>query len=400
MTVQKDDSHTASLRKGWTTGSCAAAAAQAATQLLLTGHAPLSVKLHTPKGVVLDLPIASASWQREATTGAAICAVRKDAGDDPDVTDGILITAQVQRTRQSGIVIRGGKGVGRVTKPGLACPVGEAAINPVPRAQIIAAVTQTAAAFGVSIDSDGSATNHDSAANDGGFVVTISAEDGERIAKQTYNEQLGIIGGISILGTSGIVEPMSEQALMDTTHVMLDSVYAQGQRIAFLCPGNYGADFAQRTLGLSLERAVKCSNFIGDALDWAIYRGFPAILLVGHAGKLVKLAAGVMNTHSAVADGRQEIFTAYAALCGAPLATLEQLMQAVSVESCMAALEQIGLREPVMQRIGRAIEERLVRRVRGRAQIEYLMFTNQCGVLAQSAGASDLCERLRAESTG
>ncbi len=202
-------------------------------------------------------------------------------------------------------------------------------------------------------------------------------------------------GGISILGTSGIVEPMSEQALMDTTHLELDSVFTTGQRIAFLCPGNYGADFARDHLGLDLERAVKCSNFIGDALDYAVFKGFPDILLVGHAGKLVKLAAGVMNTHSSVADGRQEVFTAHAALCGAPVDTLEALMDSVTVDVCIDLLDAVGLREAVLARIGKAIETRLVARLRGRARIEYLMFTNQYGVLAQSAGAAAFCQRLQ-----
>ena len=362
------------LRRGWTTGSCAAAAAQAAALLLLTGKAPAAIRLETPGGLTFTLPVE----QPHMEDGAAVCTVRKDAGDDPDVTNGVGISAAVRRAA-SGVAIDGGTGVGRVTRPGLALPVGAAAINPGPRAQIAAALERAARECGYT----------------GGFSVVISAENGEMIAKQTYNEHLGVIGGLSILGTSGIVEPMSEKALVDTVRLELDSLYAGGQRTALLCPGNYGADFARNTLGLDLEKAVKCSNFIGEALDHAVFRGFRDVLLVGHAGKLVKLAAGVMNTHSSVADGRQEIFTAHAALCGAGRETLEGLMQSISVDACIELLDRENLREPVMARIESEIEKHLALRLRGRGQVEFILFTAKYGILARSDGASALCERLR-----
>ena len=362
------------LRRGWTTGSCAAAAAQAAALLLLTGKAPAAIRLETPGGLPFTLPVE----QPHLEDGAAVCTVRKDAGDDPDVTNGVGISAAVRRAASS-VAIDGGTGVGRVTRPGLALPVGAAAINPGPRAQIAAALERAARERGYT----------------GGFSVVISAENGEELAKQTYNEHLGVIGGLSILGTSGIVEPMSEKALVDTVRLELDSLYAGGQRTAFLCPGNYGADFARDALGLDLEKAVKCSNFIGEALDHAVFCGFRDILLVGHAGKLVKLAAGVMNTHSSVADGRQEIFTAHAALCGAGRETLEGLMQAVSVDACIEMLDRENLREPVLARIESEIEKRLALRLRGRGHVEVILFTAKHGILARSDGASALCERLR-----
>ena len=355
------------LRRGWTTGSCAAAAAQAAALLLLTGKAPAAIRLETPGGLPFTLPVE----QPHLEDGAAVCTVRKDAGDDPDVTNGVGISAAVRRAASS-VAIDGGTGVGRVTRPGLALPVGAAAINPGPRAQIAAALERAARERGYT----------------GGFSVVISAENGEELAKQTYNEHLGVIGGLSILGTSGIVEPMSEKALVDTVRLELDSLYAGGQRTAFLCPGNYGADFARDALGLDLEKAVKCSNFIGEALDHAVFCGFRDILLVGHAGKLVKLAAGVMNTHSSVADGRQEIFTAHAALCGAGRET-------VSVDACIEMLDRENLREPVLARIESEIEKRLALRLRGRGHVEVILFTAKHGILARSDGASALCERLR-----
>lgn len=362
------------LKRGYTTGSCAAAAAQAATLLLLTGQLPEVIELHTPKGIDLFLHPEQAGFDGTV----ARCCIRKDSGDDPDVTNGICIYADVQKQAQE-IVILGGDGVGVVTRPGLSVPVGQPAINPGPRAQITAAVTTAA----------------QQAEYTGGLQITISAENGDQIAKQTYNEHLGIVGGISILGTSGIVEPMSEAALMDTTHLELDSLYAAGARKVLICPGNYGADFARDQLGLNLDQAVKCSNFIGDALDYAAWKGFQQIFLVGHAGKLVKIAAGVMNTHSSVADGRQEIFTAHAALCGAPHDTLQALMQSVTIDACLEVLDQVNLRDPVLERIGKAIDERLHYRLRGKAEIGYLMFTNQSGVLAQSKNAVKLCEEFR-----
>ena len=362
------------LRRGWTTGTCAAAAAEAAALLLLTGRAPAELRLETPGGLTFTLPVE----QPHLDGDAAVCTVHKDAGDDPDITNGVGISAAVRRASE-GVTIDGGAGVGRVTRPGLAMPVGAAAINPGPRAQITAALERAARECGYT----------------GGFSVIISAENGEELAKQTYNGHLGVAGGLSILGTSGIVEPMSEKALVDTILLELDSLYAGGQRTAFLCPGNYGADFARDTLGLDLEKAVKCSNFIGEALDHAVFRGFDDILLVGHAGKLVKLAAGVMNTHSSVADGRQEIFTAHAALCGAGRDTLEGLMQSISVDACIELLDREHLREPVLARIESEIEKRLALRLRGRGHVEFILFTAKYGILAQSPGAMALCERLR-----
>ena len=362
------------LRRGWTTGTCAAAAAEAAALLRLTGRAPVELRLETPGGLTFTLPVE----QPHIDGDAAVCTVRKDAGDDPDITNGVGISATVCRA-EPGVAIDGGAGVGRVTRPGLAMPVGAAAINPGPRAQITAALGRAARACGYT----------------GGFSVIISAENGEELARQTYNEHLGVVGGLSILGTSGIVEPMSEKALVDTILLELDSLYAGGQRTAFLCPGNYGADFARDTLGLDLEKAVKCSNFIGEALDHAVFRGFDDILLVGHAGKLVKLAAGVMNTHSSVADGRQEIFTAHAALCGAGRDILEGLMQSISVDACIELLDRENLREPVLARIESEIEKRLALRLRGRGHVEFILFTARYGILAQSPGAMALCERLR-----
>lgn len=364
------------MRFGYTTGSCAAAAAQAATLLLLTGECPEKLILHTPKGIDLTL----SPEEPQIKNNIASCAIRKDSGDDPDSTNGIRIFAYVQKlTNTCEILIDGGYGIGRVTRAGLANQIGSAAINPAPKEQIIQAVKSAM-----------QKANYTS-----GLSIIICAENGREIAKQTYNEHLGIVDGISILGTSGIVEPMSEQALMDTTHLELDSLYAEGQDIAFLCPGNYGSNFAKNSLKLNIEKAVKCSNFIGDAIDYAVYLGFKKILLVGHAGKLVKIAAGVMNTHSSVADARQEIFMAHAALCGVSHEILESLMKSITVDECLDILKDTDIIGSILDSIGKSIEKRLNMRVNNKVQIEYIMFTNKYGVLSKSDCALNLCKELK-----
>lgn len=361
------------LRCGYTTGSCAAGAAVAATQLLLTGSAPAVVRLPTPKGVTLLLEIEDAQLHADW----AVCAVRKDSGDDPDVTNGMRIYATASRI-PSGIEIDGGAGVGRVTRPGLACTVGEAAINPGPREQIRQGVKKSVKE---------NACHH-------GIKVIISAENGQEIAKNTFNSRLGIVGGISILGTSGIVEPMSEQALIDTIRVEMDSRWAAGERNLLACPGNYGRDFAREKLHIDLEKAVTTSNYLGETLDYAVYKGFLNVLLIGHAGKLVKLAAGVMQTHSSYADSRQEIFAAHAAMHGADRALVRALMDSITVDECLDLLDTAQLKQPVLASIGTKIEDHLDKRTRGALRTEFILFTNAHGELLRSAGAAAALKRF------
>jgi cobalt-precorrin-5B (C1)-methyltransferase len=244
------------LRCGYTTGSCAAAAAQRAAAMVLgAGFAPEDkIVLYTPKGVRLELT----AEHPECGEGWASCAIRKDGGDDPDVTDGILIYVKVSKQPEPGITLDGGTGVGRVTKRGLSSPVGEAAINPVPRQMILEQVGRVCEEFDYTE----------------GLHVEISVPEGEEIAKRTFNAQLGILGGISILGTSGIVEPMSEQALIDTIKVKMDVRKADGAEYLVITPGNYGETFLKSHTALPEIDSVKCSNFVGDALDYAELSGF------------------------------------------------------------------------------------------------------------------------------
>jgi len=361
------------LRCGYTTGSCAALAAAGAARLLLSGEAPELLRLVTPKGWTVEVPPAEAVLDGEE----ARCAVRKDAGDDPDVTDGCLVCAAVRRAAE-GIRVFGGAGVGRVTKPGLDRPVGAAAINSVPRRMILQAVEEVCEELSYG----------------GGLSVVISVPGGEQLAHRTFNPMLGIEGGISILGTTGIVEPMSEQALIDTVELELRQAAALSGKRLILTPGSYGEAYL-RSCGLDAcgVPTVKCSNFIGEALDAAAAQGFSEVLLVGHIGKLVKLAGGIMNTHSRQADCRMELFTAHAALCGADTRLCAALMEAVTADACLALLDGAGLKAQVLESLLAAIQRHLDRRTSGRMTVGAVVFSNEYGGLGMTAEA----ERIRKE---
>ena len=322
------------MRCGYTTGTCAAAAAKAAAQMLLSGRKVTEVSVRTPSDITLTLPVCEIQMKAHAVS----CAVQKDSGDDPDITNKILIFAEVSYIHNNSnmnkstdmtvkkcdtesersdtaavkpqIIVDGGVGIGRITKKGLARPVGAAAINPVPLKMIEAALKETAEAFGY----------------EGGLQAVISAPQGVEIAKKTFNPQLGITGGISILGTSGIVEPMSEQALIDTIRTEMKMHLADGEQTLLITPGNYGQDFLHETLKIELKRSIKCSNFIGDTIDMGCELGAKGMLFVGHIGKLVKLGAGIMNTHSKMADGRMEILAACSVRAGAGIEALRNIL--------------------------------------------------------------------------
>ena len=327
------------LRFGYTTGTCAAAAAKAATILLLSGSAPETVEIRTPKGIDLDLPV----LDPVRADGFASCAIRKDSGDDPDVTDGVLVYATVSITDQLGVSIDGGVGVGRITKPGLKQAIGEAAINPVPREMIRRAVEEAAEEYNCVK----------------GLSVVISIPEGVALAEKTFNPRLGIEGGISILGTSGIVEPMSEDALIDSIALEIRQRKALGDTRLILTPGNYGADFLKAAYGIADERIVKCSNYVGDALDAAIAAGFSEALLCGHIGKFVKLSGGIFNTHSRLGDHRAELMAAAAEQAGADEATQKAMFDCVTTDEMLRVLEKKGLLPQTMDALKTRIDAAL-----------------------------------------
>ncbi|MDH7577382.1 MAG: cobalt-precorrin-5B (C(1))-methyltransferase CbiD [Bacillota bacterium] len=306
------------LRRGYTTGTCAAAAARAAV-LALRGEEPETVPVNLPGGRVASLPVGGTVCSGDC----AVAWVIKDAGDDPDVTHGARIEAAA-RIRPGGITVRGGPGVGTVTKSGLAVPPGQPAINPVPLQMIkenVAAVLPPGS----------------------GAEIVISVPEGERLARQTMNPQLGILGGISILGTTGIVEPMSEEAFKLALVPQLQIARAAGEQVLLLTPGRRGKSLAVEGYGVSHDAVVLVGNYMGFMLEECARRGFRQVILWGHAGKLAKVAAGVFHTHNRVADGRGEVVAALAAARGAPVELVRAILDFPTVEGMAALLREAGL---------------------------------------------------------
>ncbi|MGN0639014.1 MAG: cobalt-precorrin-5B (C(1))-methyltransferase CbiD [Huintestinicola sp.] len=348
------------LRLGYTTGSCAAGAAKAAAQALLGGEFPERVTLMTPKGIGLELEI----LDKKSGEGFASCAVKKDGGDDPDVTSGILVYARAEKI-SSGVDIVGGEGIGIVTKAGLDRPVGDYAINTVPRKMINAAVTEIAELYEYK----------------GGFRITVFAPEGVEIAKKTYNPRMGIEGGISIIGTSGIVEPMSTAALIDTIRAEGNMRKAEGIKNLVITPGNYGESFLSAYIHGAAEKCVKCSNFIGEAVDIAMELGFESVLIVGHMGKLVKLGAGIMNTHSAAADGRMEVLVTCGLLAGCDREALIDITKCAVTDGAIDIIKKEGKLEETMNIFCGRVQYYLDARAKGRIKIGALIFSNAYGVL-------------------
>lgn len=367
------------LRFGYTTGSCAAGAARGAARLLLGEDEISEVELMTPKGILLHLEI----LDRKRSENAASCAVRKDAGDDPDTTNGILVYAEVEKflirsDMEDRIVIDGGIGVGRVTKPGLSQKVGEAAINPVPRAMILQAVEEIA----------------DQYHYEGGLKVTISVPEGEKIARKTFNPRLGIVGGISILGTSGIVEPMSEKALIDSIRVEMTQHAAMGEQYMLVTPGNYGADYLREHMELPFEKNIKCSNYVGETIDMAVDMGVKGILFISHIGKFVKVAAGIMNTHSHSADARMEVLCSNAIRAGGDLACARSILQCNTTDEALRVLDENHILKETMKEITDRIQFYLDHRSYQQILLGAVIFSNEYGYLGQTANAAELIEKI------
>ncbi len=351
------------LREGFTTGTCAALASKAEARMLFEMRKIERDSIETPSGRIIEAGILEATFQGKE----AECAVKKDAGDDPDVTDGMLIFSRVILKDGVEIEIDGGEGIGRVTKAGLKQKIGEAAINKVPKEMIRAALRQVFEEWGY----------------EGGALVIISAPGGEEIAGKTFNPRLGIEGGISILGSSGIVKPMSEAAIIETVKAETDVKRAGGEDKIILTPGNYGRDFIRDHFGYDLERAVICSNFIGEALNYAAEKGFKEILLIGHAGKLIKLAGNIMNTHSRNGDCRMEIIAAAAAFHTEDMGIIRNILESATTEAAFDKLEEAGILETVMKSVGDRALFNIRQRLIEHESLEtgLIIFSNERGVL-------------------
>ena len=366
------------MRFGYTTGSCAAAACKGATEILLGGKLQETVTLMTPKGILLTLELKDIQIETDKVT----CAIRKDAGDDPDTTNGILVYATVEKTKEQGITLDGGIGVGRVTKAGLSQKIGEAAINPVPKSMILRAATEIAEKYDY----------------EGGLKIIISVPEGVEIGKKTFNPRLGIVGGISILGTSGIVEPMSEAALVQSIRVEMKQHFSQGEEYLLVTPGNYGADYLREHMDLPYEKNIKYSNYVGETIDMAIDMGVKGILFIAHIGKFVKVAAGIMNTHSHSADARMEVLASNAIRAGAPLECAKEILNASTTDEALDILNRYQMTQGTMKEVLDRIQFYLNHRSYEQILLGAVVFSNTCGYLGQTADAAKLIEKINIQN--
>lgn len=346
------------LRYGYTTGSCAAGASKGSAQMLLEGNPIEAVKISTPKGWDLKLDI----LEKEIGEGWACCGVKKDGGDDPDATNGLMIYSRISWRQDNKINIEGGIGVGRVTKKGLPVAVGKAAINPVPLQMIEKEVREIIG-------------------GERGVDIEIFVPKGQEVAVKTFNPRLGIEGGISILGTSGIVEPMSEEAWKDSLSLEISVAKEEGLEELIFVPGNYGRDLIKNNYSFQDKYVIKTSNFIGFMLDKAVEYRMRKILLVGHLGKLVKVAGGTFHTHSKIADGRREVMAAYLGLLGASPEEIKGVLDSNTTEEAVTLLQEMK-KEAIFPLLAQKISEKARERTGGEIEIGTIIFTMEHGILA------------------
>lgn len=366
------------LRCGYTTGSCATLASKAAFRMILSQEIVKNENIITPKGLPVSVNILDA----KIDDNFASATVLKDAGDDIDATDKAEIVAKVTAYKSENddgleIIIDGGLGVGRVTKPGLTQDIGQAAINPTPKRTIKEEIERLAEEFNFS----------------GRVEVIIEVPKGLEIAKKTFNEKIGIVGGISIIGTTGVVEPLSLSALIATIDLEIKSISASGIKSIIACPGNYGEKYTKEKLGLGDMRILMYSNFVGEMLDFLSVSDIEEVLIVSHIGKGVKLGGNIMNTHSKYADCRMEIIAAYSALSGVNFESIEKIMACISTDAALEILEKEGKIGEVMEKIIKSAQEHLSYRVAENTKVGILMFSNVYGLLGMSDEARELLKK-------
>ena len=358
------------LRNGLTTGTCATSALKAALILLYEGVLPTSVDVKNPQGATLTMPIEGGKLEDKGASAWVI----KDAGDDIDVTHDAQICVKVLPRADDKVLYHAGEGVGVATKPGLYIPVGEAAINPGPKKMMQMVVDELMP-------------------ENSGADITISVQNGEELAKQTLNPILGIEGGISIIGTTGIVRPMSEEAFKDSLVPQYGVLKGAGFATPILVPGKIGADVAVR-YNIKEEMLVQTSNFIGFMLDKAVEAGFTRVIIFGHLGKLIKLAGGIFHTHSHVADARQEIFAAYLALLGAKQEMISQVLTANTTETIMELVKEQGLEEVYDVLAQRAVK-RCQQHVKNKLTVGVVFIDIAGNILAADDNARSLGAQLK-----
>lgn len=365
------------VKYGFTTGSCSAAAAKAAAYMLLGGNRKKTISIDTPAGIRYEAELEDIYIGEDYVS----CAVRKNSGDDPDITNNILVyaTVNLMPDKEDRIIIEGGAGVGKVTRPGLDQRVGNAAINSVPRQMIEKEVREVKDMFDCPYS----------------LKVIISVPGGEKIAEKTFNPRLGIEGGISIIGTTGIVEPMSTKAILDTIYIELRQKKEQGATIAVVSPGNYGLDFMKQHYGYDLDRAVKCSNYIGETIDMAAELGYKNMLIAGHIGKLIKLSGGIMNTHSGEADCRMELMATAAFRSNASVETITAILDSLSTEEAYEYMVSEHIEKSCFEYIMSKIAYYLGKRAKGRLDVSCMVYSNKRGLLGVTDRAEEMLERAK-----
>ena len=328
---------------GVTTGTVATACSLAALDAIIDSDDIACVKVETPKktlDIIIDECKLLSSFKAQAIA-------HKNPYNDPDVTVNLDIVATVElldkSSHDSKVIITGGEGVGKITKPGLQIPVGEYAINPVPRQMIIKNL-------------------EDKIPEDKVAKVTISIPEGVEIARKTMNPRLGIVGGISVLGTTGIARSMSSEAYKNSIVTQIDVAIASGIDDLIFVPGNIGEKLALKNLDITKEQIIQTGNFVGFMFEEAEKRGITKFTYFGHMGKLIKVAGGIFDTKHAVADGRREVMVTHAALCGADRESLQKLYDSKTTDDMMDILDEIGLSVEVSNSIASAIHERCMQR--------------------------------------
>lgn len=355
------------LREGFTTGSCAAAASLASVLWHINGKCPDAVEITTPIGRVFRTDIIPVENGK--------CGVIKDGGDDPDETNGCMVCADVIIGDSEGdIVFHAGEGVGTITKKGLKLDVGEPAINPVPRQMIEKELRSVIGSKRAE--------------------VTISVPDGIKIAERTFNGRLGIVGGISILGTTGIVRPMSEEAIKDSLRLELSMCYETYGKVCAFVSGYSGEKYLKERF-CDNGPAVLCSNYLGYLLDCAEEMGFEKILLAGGCGKFIKPAADIMYLHSHTAGGQREIICTHAALLGADTDKIKQLYEASLTKHALELLDTFGIKADVLSSIAESAVSNCMKRVHGKIEVGMILIDENRNTLVQTKNCDNILREWR-----
>ncbi|HAQ39414.1 MAG TPA: cobalamin biosynthesis protein CbiD [Clostridiales bacterium] len=345
---------------GFTTGTCAAAAATAAAIMLFSGKIVYKVYVKLPTGEMLLVDIGDQKFDVEGVS----CCVKKGS-DDSDLTDSVLIYAKIRLNPSNGICIEGGTGVGIVTQNGMNCPVGSAAINSVPRKMIAENIKRICDDYKYS----------------GGVNIVISVPGGEELAEKTFITRLGVTGGILITGITGVVEPVSEKAFIESLRVEMEVIREKGYTILLAFPGNHAQSFIDRSLGIVGENCIKFGNYLGEILDFAMELDFNEILIACHIGKIVKVAGGMMNTHYRNGDFRMEVFACYAALYGAGRKTVEEILGSITSEQVLDILESENIEKSVIDKIREKAEYYINKRVENKIRTKLIIYSNNKGIL-------------------